>query len=239
MCTVFYQQLRRQLKHLAAEKDNITPQYRKKVYFISRSKMKGSVGGKKLSPPVSLLILVTLFLLIVLQFFYIKSNNCAVFESADRCYWKKSHVVNQSGLGKSNWPDLVLFVPVYPGGEHELNKLLLRTLKFFWPKDSLRLLFLVDEELPPATRDPFVDRIKNSMKEDAQSVHVKFNYVPREVFNVGHDRQQLIMLWADNFTTADYVGFLDDDSMISHHVLPEDIFDQKGISPNVPPPPPL
>ena len=129
---------------------------------------------------------------------------------------------------QSKWPDLNLFVPVHPGGEGELNKLLLRSLKFFWPKPLLKLLFLVDQELPPATRDPFAERLKKSMEENAKSVEVKFNFIPRHISGGGHDRQQLIMFWADNFTNSEYVGFLDDDTFITNHVLLEDIFDEKG-----------
>ena len=92
----------------------------------------------------------------------------------------------------------------------------------------LKLLFLVDEELPPETRDPFAERLKKSMEQSAQSVQVKFNFIPQNIFdNKGHDRQQLIMFWADNFTNAEYVGFLDDDTLITNHVLLEDIFDEK------------
>ena len=123
----------------------------------------------------------------------------------------------------------MLFVPVFPGGEEELNKVLLRSLKFFWPKNSLKITFLVDEDLPPAVRDPFADRIRKSMEKDAKSVHVKFNRIPRNFYSGrGHDRQQLIMFWADNFTDAEYVGFLDDDALITNHVIIEDIFDERG-----------
>ncbi|XP_075254814.1 uncharacterized protein LOC142346189 [Convolutriloba macropyga] len=127
------------------------------------------------------------------------------------------------------WPDLMLFVPAFPGGEHDLNNYLLRSLKFFWPKSYLRLMVVLDGELKRSMRDRFARRIKNSMKEYSNSTQVVFNYIPKEVYNgVGHDRQQLIMFWADNFTNAEYVGFLDDDSMVTNYVLYEDLFDQQG-----------
>ncbi|XP_075258700.1 uncharacterized protein LOC142350665 isoform X1 [Convolutriloba macropyga] len=137
--------------------------------------------------------------------------------------------VTQRDNSEPRWPDLVLFVPAFPGGEAELFKVLLRSLIFFWPKNKLKLMVLIDAEIPPATRDPFAQRIKERMRRHAKSVQVKLNYIPKEVFNSrGHDRQQLIMFWADNFTDAEYVGFLDDDSLITNSVLYEDIFDRRG-----------
>ncbi|XP_075263509.1 uncharacterized protein LOC142355139 [Convolutriloba macropyga] len=135
----------------------------------------------------------------------------------------------QTTFVEPKWPDLMLFVPVFPGGESELNKILLRSLKFFWPKKYLKLTVLVDEDLPPEIRDPFVERIKKSMENEAEVVHVKLNSIPREFYQGrGHDRQQLIMLWGDNFTDSEYVGFVDDDTLITNYVLFEDIFDEKG-----------
>ena len=105
----------------------------------------------------------------------------------------------------------------------------MRSLKFFWPKSSLRLLVLVDEEVPLKTRDPFVGRIKKSMEKYVKSIEIKFNNIPRAVYGGrGHERQQLLLLWADNFTESKYVGFFDDDTLVSNHVLLEDIFDERG-----------
>ncbi|XP_075264871.1 uncharacterized protein LOC142357040 [Convolutriloba macropyga] len=127
------------------------------------------------------------------------------------------------------WPDLMLFVPAFPGGEYDLNNYLLRSLKFFWPKSYLRLMVVIDEEIKSSERDSFAGRIKKSMKEYASSVQVVLNYIPKEVYNnYGHDRQQLIMFWADNFTNAEYVGFLDDDSMVTNYVMYQDLFDEQG-----------
>jgi hypothetical protein len=40
----------------------------------------------------------------------------------------------------------------------------------------------------------------------------------------GSDRQQWYMLWADNFTSADYVGFVDSDTVFSSVITKEDLF---------------
>ena len=134
-----------------------------------------------------------------------------------------------AGNAEPKWPDLMLFVPAFPGGERDLNKYLLRSLKFFWPKSYLKLMVVLDGEIKRSKRDRFAERIKNSMKDYANSVQIVFNYIPKEYYNgVGHDRQQLIMFWADNFTNAEYVGFLDDDSLVTNYVLYEDLFDRQG-----------
>ena len=144
---------------------------------------------------------------------------------------EKSHLptsVARLGSVKPEWPKLTLFIPVFPAGEAELNRVLLRSLKFFWPKSSLRILFIADEEIPRSTRDPFIDRLIKSMEKHAISVEARFNYVPTEVYTSGQDRQQLIVLWADNFTSSEYVGIIDDDTLITNHVLREDVFDERN-----------
>jgi hypothetical protein len=36
------------------------------------------------------------------------------------------------------------------------------------------------------------------------------------------------MLWADNFTTSEFIGFLDDDTLFSKAIIPYDVFDSQG-----------
>lgn len=130
-------------------------------------------------------------------------------------------------VADGRWPDLVLFVPVFPGGEKELNEVLLRSLAFFWPKPHLKLLFLVDAEV--AERKNFTKRLEKKASQFCSSASVAFNSISENVFGgSGWHRQQLIMLWADNFTDSAYVGFVDDDTIITNHVLYEDLFDEDG-----------
>ena len=44
----------------------------------------------------------------------------------------------------------------------------------------------------------------------------------------GHDRQQLVMFWADNFTASEYVGFVDTDTLFITQVVERDLFDTTG-----------
>jgi hypothetical protein len=47
------------------------------------------------------------------------------------------------------------------------------------------------------------------------------------LFKGGWTIQQLIILWANNFTSSDFIGFLDDDTLFSK-AHPYDIFDSQG-----------
>lgn len=49
-----------------------------------------------------------------------------------------------------------------------------------------------------------IEGIKPQIPAGARLVHS-----PPLPFNKGHDRQQHLMFWADNFTTREYVGFVD------------------------------
>jgi hypothetical protein len=48
---------------------------------------------------------------------------------------------------------------------------------------------------------------------------------PSTYYKRGHDRQQRLMFWADNFTTAEYVGFVDTDCVFITYVDREDLFE--------------
>ena len=41
---------------------------------------------------------------------------------------------------------------------------------------------------------------------------------PSSYYRRGIDRQQLLMFWADNFTTAEYVGFADTDAVLLTYI---------------------
>ena len=60
---------------------------------------------------------------------------------------------------------------------------------------------------------------------------VSVRYNPRSnntLYGRGYVIQQLIMFWADNFTDADYIGFVDDDTVFTGSVQPSDLFDDEG-----------
>ena len=83
-----------------------------------------------------------------------------------------------------------------------------------------QLVIVLDEE----SRDADLEsRLLNQTSSLSRS-RLEFN--PPSIYydRVGHDRQQLIMFWADNFTDAEFVGFVDTDSFFHAPVDKEDIF---------------
>ena len=132
----------------------------------------------------------------------------------------------------SPFHDLQLFVSAFPGGFPELQNTLIKTLNFLWPS-PIRMVIVLDDTVLSET---------NTTKQDMnQQVHEWFQkrpdaqidvaYNPRSnktIYGVGWYIQQLIMLWGDNFTNATWIGFMDDDSLVTKAVLEEDLFDSHG-----------
>lgn len=48
---------------------------------------------------------------------------------------------------------------------------------------------------------------------------------PSIYYRSGHDRQQLMMFWADNYTQSEYVGFVDTDCVFLTYIDREDLFE--------------
>ena len=129
------------------------------------------------------------------------------------------------------WPELKLLVPTFPGGFSELQTTLIRSVQFFWPLEHLQIVVVLDDTVysNEEERDNMTTWVKTFFNKDVKSVEVRYN--PRtnhSFYGTGWFIQQLIMFWADNFTDAEYVGFVDDDSLFSMAVLSSDIFDSKG-----------
>mmetsp|Transcript_27674 Transcript_27674/g.75428 ORF Transcript_27674/g.75428 Transcript_27674/m.75428 type:complete len:426 (-) Transcript_27674:201-1478(-) len=130
-------------------------------------------------------------------------------------------------LGLSN---VELFIPIPPNddGYNEIMECLLPTSKMFWPMDQLRVLFLTDKEAGPKVIKTFSKKLKSALP-DAKEVRVASNTPAVHIAGVGrqygHNRQQYVMFWADNFTDAEYVAFWDTDAMFVTRVLDEDLFD--------------
>ena len=140
------------------------------------------------------------------------------------------------------WPELELFLPVAllpndpknPQNKHhrlEEYKLFLRSLLLFWPleisKTSLRVLF--DEEVIPKEKVNYDEIVKDIKTHDGRFPGgLMISTSPEEKKYISrrpHDRQQNIMLWADNFTTSEYVGYVDSDSIFLTYIDREDIFE--------------
>ena len=141
----------------------------------------------------------------------------------------KPKTSNETGL--SAFSKLQLFVPGFPGGFEELEHTMIRSLQFFWPSlDQLNITVVLDDTVYKTKdeRQSMTHMVHSFFRPDV-TVTVKYNpRSNRRLFRGGWNIQQLIMFWADNFTDAEYIGFLDDDTLFSKAVLPDDLFDEEG-----------
>jgi hypothetical protein len=140
----------------------------------------------------------------------------------------------------SSFSNLQLFVSSFPGDEEadnvngftELQSTLIRSLKFFWPRDKLDIVVVLDDTVynDEVGRDNMTSLVTSLFRDNVRNkVQVKYN--PRSnttVYGTGWFLQQLVMFWADNFTDSEYIGFLDDDAIFSKAVQPYDLFDKMG-----------
>mmetsp|Transcript_25498 Transcript_25498/g.53712 ORF Transcript_25498/g.53712 Transcript_25498/m.53712 type:complete len:506 (+) Transcript_25498:364-1881(+) len=79
--------------------------------------------------------------------------------------------------------------------------------------------------------DDTVSQHKPNSKPNSDDVRVSVGFNSRTnktLYGPGWYIQQLIMLWADNFTESEYIGFVDDDTMFTSAINPYDLFDQHG-----------
>ena len=139
--------------------------------------------------------------------------------------------------------NLQLFVPAFPRklqkdkqnrhlfvGFEELRSTLVTSLEFFWPADQLNLLVVLDDTVYTTLeeKEAMTMQVKSFF---STSPPITVAYNPRSnqtLYKSGWNIQQLIMFWADNFTNAEYIGFVDDDTIFTKAVLPYDLFDDRG-----------
>lgn len=124
-----------------------------------------------------------------------------------------------------HWPDLELFVPMPPTDEsvHELRDLFLDTLWWFWPKEHISLRMVTDAEHPRVEWGVSQFLLLTKDVIGAERARVSRSAPPPTPMH-GHDRQQWMMFWADNFTESEFVGFVDTDTVFVTRVLLDDLF---------------
>ena len=73
------------------------------------------------------------------------------------------------------------------------------------------------------------NRLGANANENSNGISVRFNSrTNTTLYGPGWFIQQLIMLWADNFTDSEYIGFADSDTMFTSAISPYDLFDNHG-----------
>ena len=99
----------------------------------------------------------------------------------------------------------------------------LRSLKLFWPKPQTNLVMVLDEEM--GNREEFADKL-SKWTIGLNSSKIVYNKPSPYYGTKGRDRQQLILFWAENFTNADMVGFVDTDTLFVTVPDAEDLFEK-------------
>ena len=73
----------------------------------------------------------------------------------------------------------------------------------------------------------YVDKRRKYIPTFNQSSFLNVTFGPIAPFyKSGYDRQQWTMFWADNYSTSEYIGFVDSDTLFTTYVDVEDLFEQ-------------
>ena len=102
----------------------------------------------------------------------------------------------------------------------------MRSFLLFWPKHSnTKLRALFDSEITSTSEYGIArDIITTFNVSHGFDIYISLNE-PSNFYSKGYDRQQLLMFWADNYTTAEYVGFVDTDCLFITYVDISDVFE--------------
>jgi hypothetical protein len=132
------------------------------------------------------------------------------------------------------WPQLELFMPfrVYPNNNPrfwEVETIYLQTYLFFWPvelsKTSLVLVYDKEDEASEHVR--ILNGTINEIKQH-RDVEIQMKSMPQSpYYRGGHDRQQYLMFWADNYSNSEYIGYVDSDAAFITYVDREDLFEDE------------
>jgi hypothetical protein len=127
------------------------------------------------------------------------------------------------------WPQLELFLPIN-GREMKSNDhyydyelVWLRSFAMFWPKVSnTSMVVIYDKEVE---KYPYISEFRDTFKNSFSGGFKMMSQDKTEYCRRGWDRQQWYMFWADNYSTSDFVGFIDLDVAFLTYVDREDIFE--------------
>ncbi len=130
-----------------------------------------------------------------------------------------------------HWKDIELFLPVSLQKAERISEwkdIFLNTYLTFWPVEAAntKLMLMLDKE---DQDNEYLTTIRNELASHPALTNrsrIVFNDVPGIYYaNFGWKRQQYVMFYADNFTSAEYVGFVDTDCMFITYVHSSDIFE--------------
>ena len=143
------------------------------------------------------------------------------------------------------WPELELLLPLdlqtrltqldldtpvefQAPREDEWRHFFLQSLYLFWPLNisKTKLRFLIDEEEKNRTKLSNVQPIiLDASSKIPGGVSISFNSASDYYGGKGWNRQQLLMFYPDNFSTSEFVGFVDSDCVFTTYIDREDLFE--------------
>ena len=132
------------------------------------------------------------------------------------------------------WPKLELLLPISLNRAKndprywEYETLFLRSFLLVWPLklvSNTTLSIIYDFELRNSAA---LKEMKSTFLSMKHLIFGGLNFHPIQpstYYRNGGDRQQLVMFWADNFTTSEYIGFVDTDTVFLTYIDREDLFE--------------
>lgn len=125
-------------------------------------------------------------------------------------------------MAQEQWLDMELFLRMTTSHAPLYEDILLPSLLMFWPKDQLRLIVVLDAE--NADDVAWRPRLEKQLAAAGMASYKIFMEEPSDVYEgvrtPGHNRMQWGMFWPDKYVTAEYVGFLDTDTLFTTIVHP-------------------
>ena len=152
-------------------------------------------------------------------------------------HWSEAPIQYPNGtwICDRPWPQVELFLPLathYSQRDsryYEYESMFLRSLLLFYPlklsNSSLRLVFDAESSHGNGYYHEIVETFASNRKKIPGGLFVSHSE-PSEWYHRPTDRQQLMMLWADNFTESEFVAFVDSDAVFLTAVDREDLFEE-------------
>ena len=145
-------------------------------------------------------------------------------------------LANANNSCTRSWPSLELWLPVHLSPKSRRNNevfdFFFRSFLLFWPlevsKTTLRVV--LDEEVKDTplynhTWTTLQQKLAKHPSYRPDLLTLTLGMQSPYYKEKGYDRQQWMMFWADNYSTSEYVGFVDADCVFITSIDREDLFE--------------
>lgn len=130
-------------------------------------------------------------------------------------------IFQKFSYGCFDFSKINFFVPVCPKTLLLFQSTFIWSYKVFVENKSTSLSIILDEE--SQKNASFILNLQKSLT----GIKYMIFYGPKPLYNMtSHDRSQMYMFWADNFTNSEYVGFVDTDTLFTAKMHINDLFVQ-------------